>query len=271
MDTLNSPAERACAYIAERVRRASGPRWLQGSRSPALPCEGAPPAVRLFAEKRLRRVPSAAAQALVAWARGERAVDLLLHVPTPRDVLALQARGRRCVSLLDDDALAAPHEDGLAFALHDLCHLEKLADPEHHEAQVGFFALVHGALGAPGWAELEAPLDSAWASDRDHVIADMNGSAVFLLLALKSKLKVAVRRSVARARGEARPGFGALDAEEQRVWDGALEALLGLLDLRGAVGDAARSLSEKGGAPEAEVVLHRHLRALGASVVARGS
>jgi hypothetical protein len=71
-------------------------------------------------------------------------------------VLALQARGRRCVCLLDDAAALAHgdprHRDGLAFALHDLCHLEKFVAPEHHAGQVGFFRLVERALETPAMA-----------------------------------------------------------------------------------------------------------------------
>lgn len=266
-DSSITSAEAACVYIEDRVRRASGHRWLQGALVPALalPASGAPPSVRLFAERRLHRVPSAAARALVAWARGERRVDLLFRVPSPREVLALQASGRRCVSLLSDDAQAAPHADGLAFAVHDLCHLEKFSDPEHYEGQIGFSALVDAAMGDPRWSRLEEGLDVVWAAERDHVIADMNGSPVFLLLALKSKLKIATRRRLSRERGEERAAFGPMDAEERRAWEGAEDALLALLDLRGAVADAARVLSERGGAPEAEEALEKYFRGLGAA------
>lgn len=262
-------AESACRYIEERVRKASGHRWLQGPLVPPLPTSGlsAPPSVRLFAEHRLHRVPSAAARALVAWSRGERRVDLLAHVPTARDVLALQSKGRRCVSLLPEGASTAPHADGLAFALHDLCHLEKFVDPDHHEAQVGFFALVFKAISDPAWSSLEAGLDAQWIADRDHVIADMNGSAVFLLLALKSKLKVAVRRRVARDRGDDRAQNGPLDAAEQRRWTQAMDALLELLELRGAAADAAIALSEKGGTMGAEITLHACFREAGVAVL----
>jgi NAD(P)-dependent dehydrogenase (short-subunit alcohol dehydrogenase family) len=45
------------------------------------------------------------------------------------------------VCLLDDAAALAHgdprHPNGLSFALHDLCHLEKFVDPEHHRGQVG--------------------------------------------------------------------------------------------------------------------------------------
>src|SRR5258706_15932358 len=96
-------AELACVYVAERVRAAGGHRWDQGARKPAIAVASTAPAVRLFAERRLLGVVEPAARALVAWARGERDVVLLFDVPAARDVLALQARGQRCVSLLDED------------------------------------------------------------------------------------------------------------------------------------------------------------------------
>jgi hypothetical protein len=267
-DAPQSPVELACEYITLHVRRTAGPRWLQGPLPTPLLNEPSPPAVRLFAERRLLRIPEAVPRALIAWWRGVRRVELLFHVPTARDVLALQARGLRCVSLLDEHIDPAPHADGLAFAIHDLCHLEKFADPAQHTAQVGFFAKVHRALEDPRFRAIEEKLDQAWESDRDHVVADMNGSAVFLLLALKSKLKMAIRRSLARARGDASAPRGPMLPEEQHAYDAALETLLEALDVRGPASDAARALSSRGGAPNAETTLYQHLYAAGEAALA---
>jgi hypothetical protein len=220
--------------------------------------------VRLFAEHRLRRLPEAVPQALLAWSRGERRVDLLFHVPSARDVLALQAQGRRCVSLLDEATSAAPHEDGLAFAVHDLCHLEKFADPAQHAAQVGFFAAVSRALADPRFQELETSLDARWAEDRGYVIADMNGSAVFLFLALKSKLKIAIRRSLA---GGAEAAASPLRPEEQRAYAEAVDLLLATLGLEGPIADAARALTTKNTAPDAEVTLYKYFYSAGEAVL----
>ncbi|HZF54550.1 MAG TPA: hypothetical protein VE093_38145 [Polyangiaceae bacterium] len=263
------PAELASAYIAERVRRASGRRWLQGRRAAPLPCDHPSPSIRLFAEHRLRRLPEAVPRALVAWAQGERRVDLLFHVPSARDVLALQARGRRCVSLLDDGVITAPHEDGLAFAVHDLCHLEKFADPAQHAAQVGFFAAVERSLDDPRVQSLDTSLDARWADDRGYVIADMNGSAVFLFLALKSKLKIAVRRTLAGAAMTAEAAASPLRPEEQRAYNDAVDGLLAALGLEGPAADAARALTTRGSAPGAEVTLYRFFHAAGQAVLAR--
>src|SRR5437588_2908661 len=87
-----APAELACAYVAARVRARGGSRWIQGARRAPL-ASAVPGRARLFAEKRLLRVGDAVARGLVAWARGERDVELLFDVPEARAVLALQARG----------------------------------------------------------------------------------------------------------------------------------------------------------------------------------
>jgi hypothetical protein len=150
-------------------------------------------------------------------------------------VLALQARGRRCVCLLDDAAALGHgdprHPDGLTFALHDLGHLEKFVAPEHHAGQVGFFRLLERALGTPAMAALERDLDDTWRADRDYVIADMNGSAVFLFAALKMKLVMAVRR-----RGQR--------------FEPALDVLLGAMDLPDCVREAAQAVSARRDRPD---------------------
>ena len=248
LDAVDADAgERVCAFVAEHVRKLGGARWLQGRVLPPVPCTHASPEVRLFAEHRLYKVEAHVARGMVAIAEGERPVDVLTHVPRPRDVLALQARGRRCVSLLADGACTEPHKDPLAFALHDLCHLEKFVDRAHHVGQVGFFARLDEATRTGAWRLFEADLDDAWRLDFEHVACDMNGSVVFLFAALKMKLKMAVRR---RHGGRAITA-GPLSDEEKRAYDGALEGLLDLLAMHGPVRDAARVVSTRRDASDA--------------------
>jgi len=132
------------------VRAARGALWDEGRARVAAPSPPSGPALRVFVERRLRGVPEDVARGLLAWDRGERPVDLLFEVPPAAGVLARQARGRRCVCLLDDAAARAHgdprHPDGLSFVLHDLCHLEKFVAPEHHAGQVGFFRAVERAF-----------------------------------------------------------------------------------------------------------------------------
>jgi len=223
-------AETTAGFLIERVRAARGALWDEGRGRVAAPAPPSGPALRTFAERRVRGVPEAVVRGLFAWDRGERPVDLLFDVPPARGLLALQARGRRCVCLLEDAAARAHgdprHPDGLRFALHDLCHLEKFVAPEHHDGQVGFFRLVERALAAPAMIALDGALDDTWRAERDYVIADMNGSAVFLFAALKMKLALAVRR---RGRDAA----------------AALDVLLAAMALPDDVRAAARAVSPR--------------------------
>jgi hypothetical protein len=229
-DDAVTAAETTAAFLLERVRAARGSLWDEGRGRVAAPAAPSGPALRTFAERRVRGVPEPVVRGLFAWDRGERPVDLLFEIPSARSVLALQARGRRCVCLVEDAAALAHgdprHPDGLAFALHDLCHLEKFVATEHHAGQIGFFRIVERALAAPAMIALDRELDDTWRADRDYVIADMNGSAVFLFAALKMKLKLAI--------GRRRASF-----------ESALDVLLAAMELPDDVREAARAVQPR--------------------------
>jgi hypothetical protein len=250
-------AETTAAFLLDRVRVARGPLWDEGRGRVAPPAPPSGPALRTFAARRVRGVPEDVVRGLFAWDRGERPVDLLYEVPEARRVLALQARGRRCVCLLEDAAALGHgdprHPDGLTFALHDLCHLEKFVSPEHHAGQVGFFRLVARALDTPAMIALDGELDDTWRAERDYVIADMNGSAIFLFAALKMKLKLAVSRL------------------RSRPFEPALDTLLGAMDFHGDVRDAARAVSPRRDAPAEARRLLDHFEEIGRDVPDQGT
>jgi hypothetical protein len=258
-------AELAATYIVSRLAARAGSRLKQGAWSVPLATAPLGPSLDLVAHSRLVTVGLPVARALVAWARGEVRVQRLDRVPRPLDVLALQARGERCVSLLADSEVTAPHDDGLAFAMHDLCHLDKFIDPEHHTGQVGFFRAVHAATEHSAWDRFVARFDAAFVHDLEHVVADMNGSAVFLFAALKMKLKMAVRRRVARALGRLpAPGSGPLDDDENAAFAGELATLLSLIQIEGHVRDAAVSVRTRRDDPAAALAILRYFEARGA-------
>src|SRR5262249_19694452 len=85
-------AELASVYVAERVRRSAPRRWIQGPRRPALDVGSrASEIVRVFATRDIYRLPRTVSEALVAWAAGRRDVEVAFSLPSPREVLALQA------------------------------------------------------------------------------------------------------------------------------------------------------------------------------------
>ncbi|HEX3696601.1 MAG TPA: hypothetical protein VH374_14560 [Polyangia bacterium] len=245
-------AETAAAFLLERLRAARGPLWDEGAARIASDGTASGPALQVVAARRLRGVPESVARGLLAWDRGQRPVDLCFAVPTAREVLARQARGRRYVCLLDDATARGHgdprHPDGLTFLLHDLCHLEKFIAPEHHAGQVGFFRRVERALDAGPFAALQDNFDNAWRADRDYVISDMNGSAIFLFAALKMKLNMAVRRQLAAA-GRPAPAGGPLTPDERAAAAPALTTLLQAMGLPDALHAGAHAVSTRRDSP----------------------
>jgi hypothetical protein len=241
-------AEEVAEFLLQRVRGGRGRLWDEGAwREPLDELEQTGPALRVFATRRVRGVSPAIARGLLAWARGERPVDLLRHAPAATAVLDRQAAGRRCVSLLDDAVARARgnplHADGLSFALHDLHHLEKFVEPAHHRGQIGFFRCMRRALATAELAELERSFDAIWSADRDYVIADMNGSAVFLFSVLKMRVNMAVRRRLAAERGHPAPTSGPLDPDERAAVSPALETLFAAMGLPRDLRDEALLVS----------------------------
>jgi len=253
-EVLPQNAERAATFLVDRTRLRHGRLWNQGARAHRLSPGISGESLELIACRRLRGVSEPVVSALMGWSRGERPALLLSSVPTSLDVLRLQSVGRRCVSLLEDaEALAhgdPRHPDGLTFVLHDLCHLEKFVDPAHRAGQIGFFDSVLRATQMAEWSALEAPFDGEWEADRDYVFSDMNGSAIFLFAALKMKVRMAVRRQVARMRGSDPRVGGALDPIEQAAFDEAEHRLLALLCLDGPLLEAGVKVSARRDHPE---------------------
>ncbi|HEV8247732.1 MAG TPA: hypothetical protein VGP93_18285 [Polyangiaceae bacterium] len=262
-----SEAARLADYILRHVRERAPYHWQQGARKPAIAC-GDEPSVRLFGEQRLHKVPDLAVRGLLLVARGFP-VLVSTGVFEAHEVLGLQARGWRCVSMLGAGSVVpAPHQGGLEFVLHDLCHLAKFADRAFYEEQVGFFACLQHAFDAPEWREVERELDAQWHLDRAQVSADMNGSSIYLLAVLKMKLKMAARRRLALAEGLAPKTGGKLSPAEETAYGELLAALLGAMDLSAEGRTAALLTSARRDSPALATILADDFRALGRSKLA---
>lgn len=261
------PADVVAAFLLERAVALRGAVAFQGQWNPVLPDPGVSPLVRQLTVSRLWKVDLHATRSLLAWSAGQRRVHLLLHVPTAMELLAHQAAGWRCICLVDDAQTPAVHQNPYLFVVHDLCHLEKFADPQHHHAQVGFFFAVHHALNHPQWRNLEAQtLDSAWLLARDAVVSDMNGSVIFLMAALKMKLKMAARRVLAAQRGVVPSQAGPLSPAELAVYQDLEAVLLSLMELPGDIQHAAQTISKRRDTPQDAIRFHEHFDSVGRAV-----
>ncbi len=244
--------EEVARFVLDEAARAFGGRALVGRRPDVWP-EGLHDA-GLEASRRLssvgvRGVSEGARRAAVGLALGTHLAQVERRTFSAREVIALQARGRRCVSLLAPSVALGPYATPLAFVAHDLDHLALFFDPLHHRGQRGFFRRLDLALER-GLGGLLAAHDARFESDVLSVGADTNGSPVFALASLLMKLKMAVRRARGRATG-AVVTKGPLDAAEERAFAPELEAFCAALGLPPSLFDAARGVGTRRAAPEA--------------------
>jgi hypothetical protein len=262
--------ERVAEYLLERVREQSPHTWRQAARSapPSLNAARPGPHARVFQEVRVLGISELAVRGLSLVGEGFP-VELSEAPFSAAGVLALQARGARCVSLLPRGvATPPPHADGLAFVLHDLCHLAKFADPAHYVEQVGFFDAVERAFASETWCAAERELDADWRAARGAVVSDMNGSCVFLFVQLKMKLKMAARRNLGVRRGVPARVSGVLDDGELAEFERLLAPLLDAFAFPADVRAAALVTSARRDSLEAATVLATHFAECGRAVLA---
>ena len=194
-DAIVQPGVLACTFVLRGAMRTADRRWRQGVRNPLLPCQIDELAVATLSERHVYRVEEQVAACLNAWAHGDRRLHARFSIPDPLDLLAVQARGERIVSLLPEGVPTGHEASNFEFALHDLCHAEKFFAPEHFLGQVGFFSLILAARQGADWAPLTRDFDDAWPAEFHHVAADMNGSPMFLFAALRRKIMNAALRT----------------------------------------------------------------------------
>lgn len=152
----------------------------------------------------LHSVPYSARCTLANWYLGNK-FDLVLFlnkIPSSRQVLKLQANGRRCVTLISNkiDCAVLGERDPFSFLLHDLVHAYKMFSNDYLlKGQIGFYnALLKLYLDLDD--NLEADLDSLLKRDErftdefDYLISDMNSHPRHLFYYFKAILINAVKR-----------------------------------------------------------------------------
>ena len=129
--------------------------------------------------------------ALSQWLQGNWPLVLCEHVPVPAEVLDLQARGLRPVTLICNverarqPVLSKP--DALAFMTHDLEHAYKFFHaPRLHALQQGFFAALLDAQQRDVFKRYAC--DVEFRTRFDYLISDMNTHPVHSLQYLRAIL-----------------------------------------------------------------------------------
>jgi hypothetical protein len=255
-------AESVARYVLEGVRSLAGSRYRQGPRYPLLALSSEIPELCELIQHQIYKLP---ARAVLALSRVEHGYPFEVRRQRLNDdeLVRLQRRGARAVTLLAADESAEPYSSGLEFAIHDLCHFERFTDPSHYVEQIGFFSAMGSALERAPFVLAERALDAEWERGKLHVLADMNGSSLFLFAVLKMKLKMAARRALARERGYEPKAQGPLDADELERFQVLERALFDSLEWSASMRDAGHAMSARRDSPTAGSVLHQFFEAHG--------
>jgi hypothetical protein len=147
---------------------------------------------------------------IVQWALARRPFVVLFHIPLPMEVLEMQARGRRVVSVLyraeelrtvhtsrllymSDEPYH--HKDSNEFLCHDLRHMEHFAgDPLFYPEQVGlfsslFFDVDPAQHDLPAFFAFYSHSDPVLWHQLEYALSDMNSVSRHILQYIKAKWK----------------------------------------------------------------------------------
>ncbi|MBS1213149.1 MAG: hypothetical protein H6R26_1766 [Proteobacteria bacterium] len=129
--------------------------------------------------------------ALYHWVAGTWPLQLLERIPSPLEVLDMQAAGTRPVTVfsafprLFEPVLSKP--DAFAFMVHDLEHAYKfLGDANLRDGQIAFFRAIRRCIQEGGFNAYTE--DEVFTRKFDYLISDMNTHAMHSLQYLQAVL-----------------------------------------------------------------------------------
>ncbi len=144
----------------------------------------------LFAHYNLKGIPQAVNRTILNWAQGHWNIKLLTYIPSPRELLRMQVKNARCVTLTvkhnEIDQFVLSSRDPLSFVLHDLHHADQFFNQDESlKGQLGFYFLVDQIYDQP---QLKKSLkeDLVFKSEFEYVVSDMNAYVIHLFKCFKS-------------------------------------------------------------------------------------
>jgi hypothetical protein len=164
-------------------------------------CKRLPPQQSFFSffcQRSLRSIPLAVTKSLWAWSLGNYPLILREDIPASAEVLEMQTRGRRCVSVLmkpKELRSFVEGRDALAFTVHDLIHADHFfRDPAQAQAQIQFSRRLL-KLGQRTEVQKFVAQDLEFRDQWNYLISDMNSVPLHLFKTLKAMLLGAHKRA----------------------------------------------------------------------------
>jgi hypothetical protein len=148
--------------------------------------------LNLFEHFTLKAIPQSIHRSMINWINGLWSIQLLEHIPTSRELLRLQVKNNRCITVITDpqriDCLVLNKRDPLSFVLHDLMHADQFfSQIDSQIGQLGFYKLIDSLYELP---ELMFHLKSnaEFKTEFEYVASDMNAYVIHLFKCLKSSV-----------------------------------------------------------------------------------
>lgn len=146
--------------------------------------------VKHFCSLSWRSIPLSVSRSLMAWKSGRYPLRLLLTLPTPEEVLHMQAGGERCISMLiQKEQIVDFVEEGrdvLGFIVHDLIHADHFfADSEKARTQISFSQKLLQIQSFPQIRQMMTE-DAVFEKEFHYLMSDMNSVPLHLLKTLKA-------------------------------------------------------------------------------------
>ncbi|MBC7428973.1 MAG: hypothetical protein H7336_10200 [Bacteriovorax sp.] len=144
----------------------------------------------LFKFYNLKGIPQAVNRTMTNWGLGFWKIELLTHIPSPRELLRMQVQNTRCITLTTDhneiDKLVLSARDPLSFVLHDLHHADHFFNQDDSlKGQLGFYSLIESVYDQP-LLKKNLREDKQFKTEFEYVVSDMNAYVIHLFKCLKS-------------------------------------------------------------------------------------
>jgi hypothetical protein len=140
----------------------------------------------IFSTFALKSTPLSVNRAILEWSQENYGLELMFKIPSPREVLDQQKRGRRCVTTVLDKRVSSyilGERDALSFTMHDLIHADHFYhNNDCYRGQLGVYGLLDKTFSYFDLTHKE------FADEFEYIIADMNAYAIHLLKCLKSAM-----------------------------------------------------------------------------------
>jgi hypothetical protein len=174
----------------DRLRPTLGPKWLNFKSLNRLDIED--PFLQFICRRSLRSIPISVARALVAWQNGTYSLKLRTDIPSPEEVMKMQAQGYRCVSILFSESeisrFVENERDVLGFIIHDLIHADHFfINPITASQQIRFSEKMTAVYANPKIQQMMIK-DPHFKVELQYLISDMNSVPLHLLKTLKAIL-----------------------------------------------------------------------------------